>query len=501
MLRLPSTAPALLAATSGALLASVLAGCDATTAASPGTGASDAGTSSGEDSGASSSDVVAVGTSSGASVQDITVSPLVLTPPFSPSVTDYVVRCASGLNTLGVTVADSSGSRTTAVQVAPDQAMVVDGAYWIRCLPPDFPEISVTTHPDAGAPTPGYYLANNKGYGMALDTNGTPVWYARAPAVLNVDALIPNAISFVPNSTGSFGTESAAERYEIHALESLTITVVQSVNAPTDDHELRLLPNGDYLLLAYPLDANVDLTGLQSFGPGQTLADCEVQEVDPSGRLVWSWLASDHIDPVQESLEPQVVATDSASVIDAFHCNAIEVDSTGNLLLSSRHANALFYIDRSTGKIEWKLGGSPTNKDGAAHVKVVGDPQGTFSMQHDARFQPDGHVTLFDDHGAAPGVARGVEYAVDPQAGTAIVAFQYLGTAQSQYEGSFRRYPDGHSVIGWGYVPSDPRVFTEVDSQGNDVLDVVLAGAPSYRAVKVPLSYLDLAVLRTTTAK
>jgi hypothetical protein len=476
------------------LLAMALAGCSA--AQDPATDTSDV---TGAD--PSSTGIVAVGVDAGESVQGITVSPIALTPPFSPAITDYTVRCAAGLNTLEVTTTYPSGDRKETAQVLPDQAIVVDSKYWIRCLPPNFPPITVTTYPQAGPPTAGYYLVSSGAYALALDTNGTPVWYARATSVLNVDALTPNAISFVPNSTGPFGTASAAERYEIHALDTLTTTVITALDAPTDDHELRLLPNGDHLLLAYPLESGIDLTGLATYGPGQTVADCEIQEVDPSGRLVWSWLASDHVDPVRESIEPATSTVGGATVIDVFHCNAIEVDGEGNLLLSMRHANALFYIDRSTGQVAWKLGGNPYSKDGAACVQVTGDSQGTFSMQHDARFVTAAAITLFDDHGGAPGVARGVEYAIDLQGRVATPTFQFLGTAQSQYEGSFRRYPDGHSVVGWGYVSTDPRAFTEVDAEGNDVLDVALGAVPSYRAIKVPIAQLDLNLLRASTAK
>jgi hypothetical protein len=110
---------------------------------------------------------------------------------------------------------------------------------------------------------------------------------------------------------------------------------------------------------------------------------------------------------------------------------------------------------------------------------------------------------MFDDHGApsATGVARGVEYALDFTAKTATMTWQYLGKGVSQYEGSFRQYPDGHRVISWGYVPTDPRVITEIDQNGNDVLDIALGGVVTYRGVKVPLSQLDIGLLRTTTAK
>jgi len=275
------------------------------------------------------------------------------------------------------------------------------------------------------------------------------------------------------------------------------------VGTPTDGHELRLMPNGDYLLFTYPITNHVDLTGLQTFGSDENMADCEIQEVDPTGQLVWSWLASDHIDPRKESLEPALNTINGASVVDPFHCNSIDLDTNGDFLVSLRHANAVYYVDRDTGGVEWKLGGTSYNKDGAPCITVTGDTEGTFNMQHDARLRPGGGVSLFDDHGATAGVGlgRGVEYAIDHTNGTATVAWQFLGSAQSGYEGSFRRYADGHSVIGWGFVATDQRVVTEVDATGNDVLDIAFSIGPSYRAVKVPLSQLDIGLLRATSAQ
>jgi arylsulfotransferase ASST len=171
------------------------------------------------------------------------------------------------------------------------------------------------------------------------------------------------------------------------------------------------------------------------------------------------------------------------------------------LLLSARQTNAIFYVDRMTGEILWKIGGSTYSKDGEPRLQVVSDPETAFNLQHDARWLPNGDITLFDDHGATPGVGRGVEYAIDHDANTATFVFQFLGSTQSQYAGSFRRYADGSSVIGWGSVPTDPRILTEIDAKGADVLDVSLGGQVSYRAVKVAISQLDIATLRATAGK
>jgi len=443
--------------------------------------------------------IVDVDTTDGASdVTNVEVSPLALTPAFSSSIDDYYVRCAAGENALDVTVTDAAGPVTTSVSVNEGDAIVVAGTYWIRCLPHDFPVIGVTPHPDVGVATPGYYLVNSyQTHAVVLDTNGVPVWYGNGTSVGNVDALQPNVVSFVPAGTGPYGY-SGTEDFEIHDLASGSVRDLFAVGSPTDEHELRLLPNGDYLLFTFPIESNVDLTGLGTFTSAETVANCVVQEIDTNGALVWSWSAADHVDATKESLEPAVNTVDGASVVDPFHCNSIEVDASGNLLVSMRHTNALYYVDRSTGVVQWKLGGTAYTKDGGQLITVANDPEGTFSMQHDARFQPNGDVSMFDDHGApdATGVARGVEYAIDFGAGTASVVFQSLGIAPSQYMGSFRRFADGHSVIGWGNVPGDTRVVTEVDATGASVLDITFTGGPSYRAVKVPTTQLDIDVMR-----
>jgi hypothetical protein len=166
--------------------------------------------------------------------------------------------------------------------------------------------------------------------------------------------------------------------------------------------------------------------------------------------------------------------------------------------------NAVLLVSKITGQVVWKLGGTAYNRDGAEMLTVQSDPEGAFYMQHDARFQPNGDISLFDDHSAAAGVtavARGVEYALDLTAGTASIAWQHQGFASSTYLGSFRRYADGTNLIGWGgYDGSSNLAFSEVDSDGHDLLDVVFLdrGDWSYRAEKVPVGTFDIDVLRGT---
>jgi hypothetical protein len=468
-------------------------------------------------------------------LDSLKVAPLELNPTFSPSVHDYYVACSAGTNSLSVSATASPGalvrlfrptisaaapSQNLDVDVLEDQAIVLEVSvadftdqYWVRCLPHDFPLVNATQYPVEGATLDGWYLMANlslasgeSSFAMAVNARGTPVWYRRVstiPGAINVEALARNTLSFSQTLGTSFGIDPN-EPYELHQLGASQVRYVQAVGAPTDHHDLRLLPNGDTMVIAYPITANVDLTGNGSYGPGAAIADCAIQEVDSTGALVWSWLASQHFDAAKESVAPPLATVNEEGaveeVVDAFHCNSIDVGGDGNLLVSARHLNAVFLIDKPTGRVVWKLGGVAYNKDGAELIRIQGPPENVFNRQHDARWQANGNVSLFDDHSDGTAPARGVEYAIDLDGGTATLTWQYQGFASSGALGSCRRYSDGHTVVGWGaLVGGTGQVLSEVDSAGRDLLDLSFAkGDVSYRGVRVTADLVDLSLLRET---
>ncbi len=487
-----------------------------------------------------------------------------MVPPFSPTVHDYYVRCSAGTNTVFVSMTAAPGSQSSLVQptitapaptqtlsvsVSENQAVVAaasQGAssaqYWVRCLPHDFPLLEMTAHPDAGTPPPGYYLVGNLlavasgGYAMVLDGNGVPVWYdalGTGLGVIDVDAIVAGAISFVASSA------VADESFEARHLSPVSTTTIAPTGFVSDTHELRLLPNGNYLVLSYPLKTGVDLTGLSisagaeggviALGPNSTIQDCAVVEFDPSGTVVSTWRATDHFDPAKVSefpltgFGPDGTLPDGGTIYDVFHCNSIDVDpANGNLLVSAREMDSIFYIDKPTGAVLWKMGGANASLDNATYISVA-DP---FYRQHDARLQPgwdpscnggSGQISLFDDESLMANPARAVVYdvvvgetdagaggcdagpSVDGGAGArATVAWQYKGLVSTLATGSFRISADGSRVIGWGIGGTPDLAFTEVDLNGNDLLDFsFLDGNTSYRAIKVPLSTFDLGALRS----
>lgn len=464
-----------------------------------------------------------------AALESLEVAPLTLEPAFSPSTYDYFVRCAAGTNALTVTMTAAAGStvalvqpttsaasqsQTANLQLIENQAIVIQTTsgpagqpYWIRCLPHDFPTITAVPHPDAGAPSPGFYLVGNTvytasseaPYAVVVDGNGTPVWYRRSPTsggVLNVDMLLPGTISFTPFVDYTFGPVGDGE-YELDQLSPWQTTYANTVGIPLDHHELRILPNGDFIMLSDLITTGVDLTGLQSFGANSSIVNCVIQEVDGIGNVQWQWMATDHFDPVQDSTWPQVVTAGGQNVVDPFHCNSVDVDVDGNLLVSARHMDSVFLVSKASGSLVWKMGGATYNKDGAPYIQVEGDTETAFYRQHDARFQPGAQISMFDDHTGEPGVARGVVYSIDFASDVATVVWAYAGSATSTAMGSFRLQPDGERVIGWGLPSAGNLVLSDLDSSGNDLLDLEFTAPDvSYRAVKMPRSSLDVNLLR-----
>jgi len=173
-------------------------------------------------------------------------------------------------------------------------------------------------------------------------------------------------------------------------------------------------------------------------------------------------------------------------------------------------------VDRASGQVLWKMGGTAYSKDNPIYV-TVSDP---FYRQHDARFQSwtvsgnggKGQISVFDDQSYKPSPARaaifdvlvtGREDAGDADGGGSHAAssWAYKGAANTMGEGSFRISPDGSRVICWGISTNNP-VFTEVDAEGHDLLDFSFTDHnPSYRTVKVPLSAFDLGLLRSTAGR
>jgi hypothetical protein len=225
-----------------------------------------------------------------------------------------------------------------------------------------------------------------------------------------------------------------------------------------DNHDFMVMPNGHALLFAYdpqPIDMSLIVPGGH---PGATVAASIVQELDLSGNVVFQWRAWDYI-PITDSY-----ANLRRSRIDYTHINAIDMDADGNILISSRNLCEITKIDRETGEIIWRLGGEQSD------FTFVGENEANaptyFANQHSVRKLENGNIMLFDNGNLhSPSYSRAVEYALDEQAMTATLVWEYRHDPDifARTRGTIQRLPNGNTLIGWGGASlNGDRAATEI---------------------------------------
>lgn len=332
-----------------------------------------------------------------------------------------------------------------------------------------------------GTTAPGLLFVTQqvKGFnGLIMRESGEPVWIE--PTKANVTDLTVQTYRGEPVLTYWTGKSTGGHGAGEGVILDTTYTEVARVSAgggvDADLHEFNLTDRGTALITVYEAVPG-DLRPLGGPKKGY-LYDCRVQEVDiATGRVLLDWKGSDHI-PVAETYlgltqDEGHDGTTSGRAFDPYHFNAVDDDGDG-LLVSARHTHTVYSIDRTSGEVRWRFGGKSSD------IAVPDDA--VFAWQHDVRRQPDGSVTLFDNHlySGTDGHSRGMVFTVDESAGKATVEHEYaydghLGTAM----GNVQLLAGGNALVGWG---TDPAV-TEFTQAGEAVWEAGLGGI-SYRAYR-----------------
>jgi hypothetical protein len=409
-----------------------------------------------------------------------------LFPGFQTGIFDYVNRCDPNTPTdvqvnagPDTTVSVNGGPASNGTFSVPVNqaigerftiAVTINGnttTHHVRCLPADFPPWT----PQTGAPQSAFYATTLvEGFGVpsypvVFDTNGVPVWWLdRKPTFL----LTPLNKNFAVMNVGG-----GMQEYNLNG------ELEQSINAvggSTDFHDVLRLSSGNYVVATIqPLPCNLLSWGLFAT---ETCLNHVFQEINPSAPTVpvWTWDTFTHI-PVTETTPSWIdqQTSEVRSQYDPYHYNSVEFTGDG-FIISFRHLDAIYKINKTTGLIEWKLGGTARTES----LDLGNDPGP--SGQHDARRQSDGTVSLFDNGtlGLGPGrQPRDARYAIDTQAKTATLV-QQIDDAEvpgSGCCGSARLLPGGNWVTGWGGNNN----FAEHTAGGTRVFRLI--GTFVYRAI------------------
>jgi Arylsulfotransferase (ASST) len=390
-----------------------------------------------------------------------------------------------------VAVRDDPGSQSAAVGTgtskssAPTPAPKAYQSFYSRprLRPPD-----VTVSAEARTATGDLFLAPYSGVGqygpMILNEHGELIWFkALSPAGTRAANFRVQQYEGKPVLTWwqdpliTGDVHTAGEVIANSAYQ--TIADVRAGNGYQPDlHEFLITPQGTGLITIYDaVDCNLSAVG----GPRDgAVADTLLQEIDlKTGLVMYEWHSLDHV-PLQSSYN-SAAPTSRAEPFDDFHINSIDVEQDGDLLVSSRNTWAAYDLSAKTGQVRWTLGGK--------HSSFKEGPGAATAWQHDARQQPNGAITLFDN-GAFPQVhpqSRAIEVTLDTASMTATLtrSYEHKNQLVAGSQGNVQALAGGDWMVGWGQAG----YLSEVSPNGEVLFNAHLPPDwESYRTFALPWS-------------
>ncbi len=382
---------------------------------------------------------------------------------FSPDLHDYVVRCNGSPVTVQAHTSPEWEARVdddpfltgdfaepVALSAGKDFVITVRRVgtnesyrYYVRCVPDDFPTYSFTRY---GPVAPKFfaldqeYRASGNRYAIVFNNHGVPLWWYPAPA---------KGARVLPD-----GNILWADRYAtpsgwvIHSLAGAELRTLTAVGKGANPHDLQLLPNGGYQLGSYVRQSNVD-TSAYGGAKHATVINNELQQVDSNGNLVWDWHTENHVSLAETPGRIWKWVVKHPEGYDIAHWNSIEPD--GNSVIASfRNLDAVYKIQKSGGKIVWKLGGTKTSKS----LSVKRDPRSyPLGAQHDARLLRDRTLTIFNNRtnlGQPRPEADRFRINQRDKTATLLESITDPAVAASYCCGSARRLSNGNWLVDWG---------------------------------------------------
>jgi hypothetical protein len=421
--------------------------------------------------------------------------------PTKPFTTGELVTVHAVLSEAGKPIAPLAWSFTVAVPDKPGSATVTESTrpssapapapkeYESFHSRPELRPPDVTVSAKAKTATGGdLFLAPYSGIGqygpMILDEHGNLVWFKPlSPAGTRAADLRVQQYEGKPvltwwqdpliiNGSRTAGEVIANSSYR-------TIAVIRAGNGYQPDlHEFQITPQGTALITVYDaIDCDLSAVG----GPRDgAVADTLLQEIDlKTGLVMYEWHSLDHV-PLQSSYASPA-PTSKGEPFDYFHINSIDTEQDGDLLVDARNTWAAYDVDPQTGQVRWQLGGKRSS------FKL--GPGTATAWQHDARQQPDGAITFFDN-GAFPAVhpqSRAIELALDPTTMTATLVrgYEHQNPLLAGSQGNVQALANGDWVVGWGQAG----YLSEVDPAGQVLFNAHLPpGWESYRTYALPWS-------------
>lgn len=457
------------------------------------------------------------------SISSIEVSTGEIYPSFNPEITDYYITSLNTLNNIQITINDFISSKKifindikvvdkiTTLKLNTEEDIIIklgdnsssNKTYTIHYLPSDMPKINVITKNN---PSDGYIFislfelmqtgSKDFSYIVILNNDGFPVFYKRLPytAVFNFRyfEIGNNQKRFSFNTTNDVGKAIILDENfnEIKQLDLLPNNGHGSY--PTDNHDFIYLNDNHYIIPTYYTRENVNMTsygGSNSVNIGEFL----FQEIK-NNQVIFEWDTANHPELLSATDDLYYSQYATANKVDYFHFNSIAIDPNDqNFVISARHTNQIYKINRTSGQIMWRFGGNNDDFNLTGNLII--------SHTHHATILNNGNLLLFDNGVTKnPQQTRIAEFELDESNLSASLIFQYTEVGRySDIMGSAQKLNNGNYFIGWGgnitsQVNANKSDITEINSNGNIVLDISFSNNTnsftySYRALKYNMSF------------
>jgi hypothetical protein len=333
---------------------------------------------------------------------------------------------------------------------------------------------------------PGYiFVAPKKGDGqygpMILDNRGQPVWFRplqnEGEYAMDFKVQPYRGEPVLTWAEGRVVAGHGLDEYVILDSSYQEISRVRAGNGYQGDHHEFLITQQDTALITIYSPVRWDLSPLGGPEDGMVL-DGIVQEIDiETGEVLFEWHSLEHVGLDETYFRP---STDPTKPFDYFHINSIDVDHDSNLLVSALKTSTVYKIDRESGEIMWRLGGKKSDFE-------MGEGTRT-GFQHDARRQPDGTITIFDNGGEKDEQSYGLVLGLDMEKMTASLVREYAHPDKllARTQANVQMLPNDNVFIGWGSTP----IFSEFSKDGELLFDATFSHTrnESYRAFRFPWS-------------